>query len=51
MYLDQVSAIMHYPLILPDVVFADPQVLLDNVSELERIQKETEKGLKPGQVE
>ena len=33
-YLDQVSAILYYPKILPDVVFADPQVLLDKVSEL-----------------
>ena len=33
-YLDQVSAILYYPKILPNVVFADPQVLLDKVSEL-----------------
>ena len=33
-YLDQVSAILYYPKILPYVVFADPQVLLDKVSEL-----------------
>ena len=33
-YLDQVSAILYYPKILPNVVFADPQALLDKVSEL-----------------
>ena len=33
-YLDQVSAILYYPKILSNVVFADPQVLLDKVSEL-----------------
>ena len=33
-YLDQVSAILYYPKILPNVVFADPQVLLDKVSDL-----------------
>ena len=33
-YLDQVSAILYYPKILPNVVFANPQVLLDKVSEL-----------------
>ena len=33
-YLDQVSAILYYPKILPNVIFADPQVLLDKVSEL-----------------
>ena len=33
-YLDQVSAIMYYPKILPNVVFADPQVVLDKISEL-----------------
>ena len=33
-YLDQVSAILYYPKILPNIVFADPQVLLDKVSEL-----------------
>ena len=33
-YLDQVSVILYYPQILPNVVFADPWVLLDKVSEL-----------------
>ena len=33
-YLDQVSAIMYYPKILPNVVFADPQIVLDKISEL-----------------
>ena len=33
-YLDQISAIMHYPKILPNIVFANPQVVLDKISEL-----------------
>ena len=33
-YLDQVSAILYYPKILPNVVFADPQIVLDKISEL-----------------
>ena len=33
-YLNQVSAIMYYPKILPNVVFADPQIVLDKISEL-----------------
>ena len=33
-YLDQISAIMYYPKILPNVVFADPQIVLDKISEL-----------------
>ena len=33
-YLDQISAILYYPQILPNVVFADPQIVLDKVSEL-----------------
>ena len=33
-YLDQVSAIMYYPKILPNVVFADPQIVLNKISEL-----------------
>ena len=33
-YLDQVSAILYYPKILPNVVFTDPQIVLDKVSEL-----------------
>ena len=33
-YLDLVSAIMYYPKILPNVVFADPQIVLDKISEL-----------------
>ncbi|MCG8625310.1 MAG: hypothetical protein MJE68_25335, partial [Proteobacteria bacterium] len=33
-YLDQVSAIMYYPKILPNVIFADPQIVLDKISEL-----------------
>ena len=33
-YLDELSVLFHYPSILPDVIFADPQVLLDKVTEL-----------------
>ena len=33
-YLDELSLIFYYPEILPDLVFTDPQVLLDKVSEL-----------------
>ena len=33
-YLDDLSVLLHYPSILPGVVFADPQVLLDKVTEL-----------------
>ena len=33
-YLDELSVLLHYPNILPGVVFADPQVLLDKVTEL-----------------
>ena len=34
MYLDELSLILYYPDILPDLVFTNPQVLLDKVSEL-----------------
>ena len=33
-YLDQLSVLSYYPQILPNIVFADPQVLLDKLSEL-----------------
>ena len=33
-YLDELSVLLHYPSILPGVVFADPLVLLDKVTEL-----------------
>ena len=33
-YLDQISVLFYYRDILPDVVFADPQVILDKVTEL-----------------
>ena len=33
-YLDELSVLLYYPRILPDVVFADPQVVLDKVTEL-----------------
>ena len=33
-YLDELSVLFYYPRILPDVIFADPQVILDKVTEL-----------------
>ena len=33
-YLHKLSVLFHYPDILPDVVFADPQLLLDKLTEL-----------------
>ena len=33
-YLDELSVLLHYPNILPGVIFADPQVLLDKVTDL-----------------
>ena len=36
-YLDELSLIFYYPDILPDVVFTNPQVLLDKLSELVKV--------------
>ena len=33
-YFDELNLCLHYPLVLPDVVFTDPQVALDKASEL-----------------
>ena len=33
-YLDELSVLFYYPHILPEVIFADPQVILDKVTEL-----------------
>ena len=33
-YLDKLSVLFHYPYILPDLVFADPQLLLNKLTEL-----------------
>ena len=33
-YLDELSVLLYYPRILPDVIIADPQVVLDKVTEL-----------------
>ena len=33
-YLDELSVLLYYPRILSDVIFADPQVILDKVTEL-----------------
>ena len=37
MYLDELSLIFYYPNILPELVFTNPQVLLDKVSELVKV--------------
>ena len=37
LYLDELSLIFYYPDILPDLIFTDPQVLLDKVTELVRV--------------
>ena len=36
-YLDELSLIFYYPDILPDLVFTDPQVLLDKASEMVKV--------------
>ena len=36
-YLDELSLIFYYPDILPEVVFTNPQVLLDKISELVKV--------------
>ena len=36
-YLDELSLIFYYPEILPNLVFTNPQVLLDKVSELVKV--------------
>ena len=33
-YLDELSVLFHYPHILPEVIFANPQVIIDKVTEL-----------------
>ena len=40
MYLDELSLIFYYPDILPEVVFTNPQVLLDKISELVKVHHE-----------
>ena len=42
-YLDELSLILYYPDILPDLVFTDPQVLLDKVSELVKVHHDLRK--------
>ena len=37
MYLDELSLVFYYPNILPEVVFTNPQVLLDKISELVKV--------------
>ena len=39
-YLNELNIIFHYPDILPDVIFTDPQVLLDKVTELVKLSYE-----------
>ena len=36
-YLDELSLVFYYPEILPEVVFTNPQVLLDKISELVKV--------------
>ena len=43
MYLDELSLILYYPDILPDLVFTNPQVLLDKVSELVKVHHDLKK--------
>ena len=43
MYLDELSLILYYPDILPDLVFTNPQVLLDKVSELVKVHHDLRK--------
>ena len=50
LYLHNLSILFHYPDILPDVVFADAQVLLDKVTELVVIAYEIERLLKQQQA-
>ena len=37
MYLDELSLIFYYPQILPELVFTNPQVILDKISELVKV--------------
>ena len=37
MYLDELSLIFYYPRILPELVFTNPQVILDKISELVKV--------------
>ena len=50
MYLDELSLILYYPDILPELVFTNPQVLLDKISELVKVHHDLMKcsGLSPG---
>ena len=43
MYLDELSLILYYPDILPDLVFTNPQVLLDKISELVKVHHDLRK--------
>jgi GTPase SAR1 family protein len=42
-YLDELSVILYYPEILPKVVFTNPQVILDKISELVKVHHEINK--------
>ena len=39
-YLDELSLVFYYPDILPEIVFTNPQVLLDKISELVKVHHE-----------
>ena len=43
MYLDELSLILYYPDVLPDLVFINPQVLLDKISELVKVHHDLRK--------
>ena len=47
-YLDELSMIFYYPEILPELVFTDPQVLLDKVSEIVKVHHDIGKSSRPG---
>ena len=42
-YLDELSLVFYYPYILPEVVFTNPQVLLDKISELVKVHHDIKK--------
>ena len=49
MYLDELSLIFYYPEILPELVFTNPQVLLDKVTELVKVHFDLMHGTGPNQ--
>ena len=47
-YLDELSLIFYYPEILPNLIFTNPQVLLDKVSELVKVYHDKKECFGPG---